>query len=238
MNMNTTAASATAVPVIAVTDISKDVQVFRPYNSQLPVPDLKGYRTVKVVYRDNGKGEKKGETSFIRVTDWIDESTVQDNIAALAPFFVSFLQGQEDEIVKEAHRSGSTTFTTERQNIAAIIEFLENNATQQRLNGEKIAEWFNDNMAGALADAFAEKLGISGEPTEAELVKLLQVCNVYSKKLQSLASPKTAYKKEEAELLQKALEVTGARETTIGGRFYARLEAMKLATPEDLLLSL
>ncbi len=216
-----------------------DINHFRPYDSQLPVPELKGYRTVKVIYRENkATGKKAGETSYIRIPDYITEQAVADKLEVFMPYFVSYLQGQEDEIIKELHKNGATEVKPETLTLDAILGQLENSQQSVRLNSEKIVEWFRDNVADKLADAVAAKLGVSDEPTEAELEKLVNIVSVYEKKLASLASPKTAYRPEEAEMLQKALEVTGGKDTVVGNRFYKRLEDMKTKTPDDLLLSL
>lgn len=216
-----------------------DVNTFRPYDSQLPVPDLKGYRTVKVIYRENkATGKKAGETSYIRIPDHITEQAVADRLTDFLPYFVGYLQGQEDEVVKSLHKEGATEIKEGTLTLDSLLEAMASSQTASRLNAERIGEWFKDNMQEALAVAFAEKLGIGEEPTQADMEKLLAIVGTYEKKLQSLASPKTAYKKEEAELLQKALEVTGARETVVGTRFYARLEDMKTKTADDLLLAL
>lgn len=239
MNDITSNVQAASVVVNAEVNENVDINHFRPYDSQLPVPELKGYRTVKVIYRENKKtGEKAGETSYIRIPDYITEQAVADKLEQFMPFFVSYLQSQEDELIKQLHKNGATEIKEGTLSLDAVLEHLENSQQSVRLNSEKIVEWFRDNMADKLADAFAEKMGVSEEPTEAELEKLVTIVGVYEKKLASLASPKTAYRPEEAETLQKALEVTGGKDTVVGSRFYKRLEDMKTKTPEDLLLSL
>lgn len=235
--MNTTN-TVTATGTVAINP-AVDVNHFRPYDSALPVPDIKGYRTVKIIYRTNAKtGTKGGETSFIRVPDHITEQAVQDRMVDFLPFVIGYLQSQEDEIVKQMHKEGAAEIQEGKLTLDLLLEHMQTSQTAARLNAERIGEWFKDNMADMLAVAFAEKMGLSDEPSEAELQKLSAIIGTYDKKLQSLASPKTAYRKEEAELLQRALEVTGAKDTVIGTRFYARLEQMKTATPDDLLMAL
>jgi len=230
---------ATDKAVKAAINESVDINHFRPYDSQLPVPDLKGYRTVKCLYK-TPKGATKAEyaNSYIRVSDHITEQAVADKLADFAPYFVAYLQEQENALVKELHKRGETKVASDYLSLDTLLAFLEESNTSSRLNGDAIAAWFNDYMRDSLLIAFSEKMGLSDEPTAAELEKLAAILSTYENKYKSLASGKTAYRKEEAELLQRALEVTEADKTTIGARFYKRLEAMKTATADDLLMSL
>lgn len=216
-----------------------DINNFRPYDSALPVPSLEGYRTVKCLYKVNkATGKAAGDNSYIRVPDSITEKEVAAQIAELAPYIVGWLQSQEDMIVKELHKGGATSIKPEQLGLANVLSYLESTASSSRLNGEAIAAWFLDDMRDNLAVAFADKMGLGEEPTAAELEKLEAILSTYEAKYKSLASGKTVYRKEEAELLQKALTVTGADKTLIGTRFMNRLEQMKSATPDDLLLAL
>lgn len=214
----------------------KDFNIFRPYNSEVGAPEIKGFRNITIVYREDKRtGKKAGETSYIRINDYINEQLVADNIEVLMPYLIGFLQKQEEEVIKQAHREGAEKYTPE---FSKVLEHLEASNSSSRLNGEKIAAWFQAEMAESLAIALAEKLGIGEAPTQAQMEKLVKIVSVYEAKLASLASPKTAYNKEEAERLQRALEVTGASSSYIGGRFHARLESMKEKPAEELLLAL
>lgn len=230
---------ATADAVNVAVKESVDINHFRPYDSALPVPAIEGYRIVKCLYKAASKSKPaEHSNSYIRVPDHITEQAIVDNIATLVPYFVGWMQEQENVIIKEQHKSGVSTIEPSSLSIGAILAHLEATATGSRLNGEMIAAWFADSMRDNLAIAFAEKIGITDEPTEAQLTKLEAILSTYEGKYKSLASGKTAYRKEEAELLQRALEVTQAKDTLIGTRFYNRLEAMKTATADDLLMSL
>lgn len=214
---------------------------YAPYDAQLPIKVGEGERLVKCLYKTNKQtGKAAGTNSYILVPEsHLSEQVVLDNAAKLAPYISAFLQDQEDKLIKEHHVKGGLGFSDTWLGLDKILEALDSAGQGNRLNKEKIETWFASDMQELLLVAFADKMGISDTPTEAEMAKLLEVVAVYRAKFASLASGKTAYRKEEAELLQRALDVTGLAENNLlGERFYARLESMKNTTHNDLLLAL
>lgn len=243
MNRETSDTTTPIVPVIEVAAVDGvDTNAFRPYDSQLPVPELDGFRTVKCLYKVAKTGKNAGkaaaENSYIRVADSITLETVTSRITELAPYVVSYLQEQEAQIIRKLHVSGMTLLSPRQYGLDRVLEVLEEAGLSQRLNKEQIEEWFTAEMADGLLVAFADKMGVTDTPTEAEAAKLTTIIGVYKGKFGSLASGKTHYREEEADMLLKALEVTGAGDTALGARFTARLEKMKVNTGDDLLLSL
>ncbi len=238
----------TAAPIAAQTMAPVATSYkYSAYDSQLPITVPEGMRLVKCLYKENRKtGTKAGENSYILVPEkHLDESVVVAEAARLAPYVSMFLQDVEDKLIKAHHTAGGIGFNDSWLGLDKILEALEDAGQSNRLNKEKIESWYDSAVLDNLALAFSEKLGIdmtgSGElePTEAELEKLAAVTGAYKAKFASLASGKTVYRKEEAELLQRALVVAGVDKTdSIGARFYARLEGMKAATVDNLLLAL
>ena len=224
----------------SVLNVGDSLYTFKAYDSQLAIPAKEGERVVKCLYKTNLKtGKIAGENSYIVVPEkHLDESVVIENAAMLAPYISAYLQSVEDGIIKEHHKNGGKGFSDSFLSLAKILESLDDAGQGNRLNKEKIETWFNAEMKDSLLVAFADKMGVGEVPTESELAKLEQVTSVYKAKFESLASGKTHYRKEEAELMQKALEVTEVLDTNIGARFYGRLEKMKEATSNDLLMSL
>lgn len=218
---------------------------FRAYDPQLPIVPEAGLRTVKCLYKETkdkvtGKTKKAGENAYIKIpTAHISADVVKKELETLTPYFVAYLQAEEDKIIKEAHKTGSIGFGDSYFSLAKIVEFIEAETQGARLNSEAIVNWFEEEVEELLVVAFAEKLGINAaQPTDAELSKLQAIAGAYKSKFGSLASGKTHYRKEEAELMQKALEVTGAKNGLLGSKFWTRLEGMKTATNDDLLLAL
>lgn len=227
-----------------VGDAAQELHTFKAYDPQLSIPVKEGERLVKCLYKKNMKtGTVAGENSYIIVPEsHLAEEVVIENVAMLAPYISAYLQSVEDGIIKEHHKNGGKGFSDRFLSLAKILETLDIAGQGSRLNKEKIEAWFASDVQTPLIEAFADKMGIGAEgkePTEQELEKLALITSVYRARFASLASGKTAYRKEEAELLQKALTVTGAVESSsIGARFFERLEKMKTATSEDLLMSL
>ena len=220
---------------------SQDVGAFRPYDSALPVPTLKGTRTVKLLYKKNPKtGKSMAENSFIRVADYLTEDLVVSKVNELASYVVSFLQAEEDKLIKSYHVAGAKRIEDRDLSLDAIIESLEASMVSSRLNKEKIAEWFKLTMEEQLIVIIASKLGLPHVEvaSEAELEKIETIVLAYKAKFESFASGKTYYRKEEAESLLRALELTGADKSFIGSKFIGRLDKMINDKPDDLLMSL
>ena len=219
---------------------------FKAYDAQLPIVIEEGTRVVKCLYKETkdkvtGKVKKVGENSYIKVpVGHITVEVVEKELKTLAPIFVEYLRAEEDKIVKEAHKTGSIGFGVSFFSLNKIVEAIEAEHAGNRLTTEVVHAWFTEEVEELLLVAVSEKLGIDSlKPTDAELNKLQLISDAYKNKFGSLASGKTHYRKEEAELLQKALEVTGAKNGLLGGKFYSRLEGMKVpVSTDDLLMSL
>jgi len=217
-----------------------ELHTFKPYISDSVVGIPEGQRMVKCLYKLNKKTNTiGGDNSYVLIGEsHLAEQVMVQEAEQLAPYVAAYFQGVEDEIIKKHHKEGGKGFSPAFLSLAKILEHLDNAGQGDRLNKEKIEAWFGSEMQLPLAAAFADKLGMSDTPTPEELAKLEQITGVYKAKFASLASGKTAYRKEEAESLQKALEVTSALDGALGARFYGRLEKMKLATSNDLLAAL
>ena len=213
---------------------------FKSYDPQLPIVTEAGTRVVKCLYKETKNKKKVGENSYIKIpTAHITAEIVEKEIKALAPLFVQYLQTEEDKIVKDAHRTGSIGFGASFFSLNKVVEFIESENQGHRLTTESVSAWFEEEVETLLLIAVSEKLGFDAlKPTEAELHKLQLISEAYKNKFSSLASGKTHYRKEEAELLQRALEVTGAKNGIVGSKFYSRLEGMKTDNSSNDLLSL
>lgn len=213
---------------------------YKPYNSQIELPEIAGTRTVKVLYRNDPKlpAKDQKQSVYVRIpSGHITEQVVAANIAELAPHVVTWLQGLEDAAIKEEHKSGLLSVYTEKLTLAALIEALESAPENAgRLTKEKVETWFGEVIEGNLALLFADKLGIDvAAAGEAELVKLSAVLNAYKGKFAALASPKVFIKPEERAAMIKVINECGAAEDSLGARFILRLEKMDTKQEEVLL---
>ena len=237
---HTEVAAATAKAAQAGIDAQTDANTFRPYDSQLgEQPSIAGYRNVKCLYKTNAKtGKVAADNSQIRIDDSITQEAVAAKLGELMPHLITYLQGEEDKIVKKLHLQGMTLLSPKQYGLDSVIAALEAAGTGHRLNKEQIEQWFDAEMLEPLMVAFADKMGVSEQPTEAEEKKLETVLQVYRSKFGSLASGKTHYREEEVDMLLKSMEVTGAESSLLGGKFVARLTGMKAKSDDNLLLAL
>lgn len=214
---------------------------FKPYDSQLPIADIEGTRVVKCLYQAGKDGKKVAENSYVRIpTKHLTEELIVNRIAELTPYVLTYLQGIEDQAIKNDHKAGIVSVYVESLSLDKIVEILETSEAGSRLNKEKIAAWFNAEVADNLAVLFANKLGIVlGEDNidESKLMKLESVMNAYKGKFESLAGGKTYIKEEDCIAMIEVIKNCNAETSLIGSRFIARLEKMS-SKEEELLMSL
>ena len=215
---------------------------FKAYDAQLTIPEIVGTRIVKLCYQVNKKtGEKAAENSYLYVpTSHLNERTVTEKIAALAPHVVDWLATLEDASLREQHKAGATQVFTEYLTIEKLIDALEASGTGERLNKEKIGAWFDECMRDGLELLIADKLGLTPDNTsEAALVKLDAIAGAYREKFCSLAGGKTVFKIDDCKALVNVIEkIEAARVSMLGSRFVERLTKMMQPKDEVSLLDL
>jgi hypothetical protein len=210
---------------------------FKAYDSQLPLGNIEGTRIVKCLYQVNTKtGEKKRESSYTRIsTAHLTDAIVKDNIVALAPFIVGYLESLEDKIIKGEHEKGALSFFTEKLSIDYIINYLEENADSGRLSKELVGKWFENNLERNLILVVADKLGIEVENmSEANQVKIQRVVNAYRTKFESLASPKVIIKEADCTAMINVINTYDENSSALGARFIQKLNSMNTKVEEVL----
>ena len=209
---------------------------FRPYDSQLPIEVPEGQRLVKCLYKKpKGTTKSPRPNEYVLVpTGHLSESILLENSERLLPYVAAFLREEEDKLIKDAHKKHSKGFGASWFSLDKILAALDEAGKSGRLRKEDIENWFMQHMQEPLEVAFAEKLGLTEESSEEELLKIEAIVETYKARLASLASGKVWYKEADKEALLRALEVTGAAATEIGTKLQRRLEGMK-EQEEDLL---
>lgn len=207
---------------------------FYPYDSANPPLEASDSRICKIIVRNRKGAETDTSGSkYVRVPNaHITEDSVTERLDDLIPYFVDYLIGIEDSMIREDYKKGITSIYTEGLSLQKIIDKLESEESGSRLNSEVIADWFEKEVREYLQLAFADKLDISPDD-----MKLVPVLEAYLTKFKSLASPKVSYVEEDRTAMLKVLEASEAKNSTIGKKIVKRLEAMK-EKETDLLLSL
>lgn len=206
---------------------------FQAYDSGTPAVPATGNRIAKCLYRSDSKDGLAN--SYIELPE-LSEDSIKEQMTVLLPHVVTYLESVQDEIVKTAHKGKYEAVQVEAVSLESIITRLES-AGEGRLNKEQVFAWFDESLKDMLIVAFADKLGLSDEPSEEEAAKLDVIVDTYRIKYGALAGGKSRFMPEEAEKLKAAIEVAEAADTSLGVRFIARLN--KMQEPEkDLLLSL
>jgi len=214
--------------------------VFLPYDPKAPITE-NGRRTAKVMYKIAKTGEnagiKKGNNVCMLVPPFSPDD-VTPQINKLMPHIITMLEVEQDKLIKAAHTSDDVTLSPAEISLDAIITALEAERVSGRMSKEVITAWFDEYMSDTLTVLFADKLGISSEPTQAQADKIDSLIAVYKAKYCGLASNLVNYAIEEAEKLVVAMDKcevgvdVNADGDIIGARIRERLE--KMAKPADM----
>jgi hypothetical protein len=205
------------------------VATFKPYDPKSPTAPVVGGRVVKCLYKStkvDGKLVPSKLANSCLEIPYISEDAVKENMEALLPHVVSYLETVQDQMVKNVHATEVAEVEETSFSIANILTHLEESSTSGKLTKEQAEGWFDSEVADNLTVLFADKLGVSDDPTEEEAEKLTAICKVYRTKIAALVGPKTFYTPDEAELLKKSINLTEANSTVIGSRFVKRLDQM------------
>lgn len=215
---------------------------FKAYDSQLPIVDIEGTRIVKCLYQAGkdkaGKAlPKKHNNTYVRVNcKHLTEDMILERISELTPYILSYLQGIEDGMVKEYHKSGLLRITEGNLSMNKIINKLEESETSARLSKDKIEAWFDECLEDSLTTAIAAKMKLGDDCSESELMKLECVLEAYKAKFSSLANPKVYIVESDCVAMVAVIMSADADSSLLGNRFIVRLESMK-QKQDDLLMS-
>jgi len=215
------------------------IGMFKPYDSQLPIADIEGTRIVKMLYQVSPKtGKKLAENSYVRVScKHLTEEMILARISELTPYFLSYMQSIENQVVRDYHIRGLGRISTGNLSIDKIIDRLDASETSSRLSKDMIAKWFDADIAESLAELIASKLGIDENSSDDQIGKLELVLGAYKIKFESLSNPKGYINEADCESLIGVIRKASAENSLLGNRFIAKLESMS-KKQDEILLSL
>lgn len=216
---------------------------FISYDAKIPPAPKEGVRLAKCLYKAAKPGSSaEHENAALELALISPEVLLADEklIQSFIPHFVSHLESVQDKMVKEMHKKGLSKVSENCFSLDAILDYLEIEGVSGRLSKEVIEAWYVEVVESILFDAFAEKLGMNeeGEVSEEVAEKLVLIIETYKKKFVSCASGQVKLPLSEIENLEKALDISGAKNSVVGARIAGRLLKMKEAPKEDLLLAL
>lgn len=211
------------------------------YVSGVTVPVGPSQRLSKVLFKLDRETKVKRQNMAVSIPV-ISSDAILDAIDVLIPHFRGYLEGVQDSIVREIVVAGSGMVSDDDISMAAILEYLESSNESGRMTKESIGAWFSASMEVSLAAAFAEKLGVSEIPTDAESEKVMAAVSSYGSKFQMLAGGKTSFDPAVAVKLLGAMDSCGigsdCSDGGIGAKFRVRLNKMVVAPSVEELLGL
>lgn len=202
----------------------------------------KGMRLARIIYKQTaeekkaGKASKESQACFVPAMRWNEIVTQLSSNDTLQDAVLNMLEGYQDKIIRKVTDSGRSPCEADLC-VNALITYIKEEQEQTgtgRLTKERIVEWFDSTLADRLTVAFAERLGVTEEPNEAQAAKIEQAIAGYKDKLAALAGGKTSYSVEVVEKLQQALKYADS-DDAMAARFSERLAGMVQKQADDLM---
>lgn len=164
-------------------------------------------------------GVEVAEITFQQVSAWLTTSSkLQDAV-------VDYVQGLQDACIRTRITAGRMEISADDVGLAAIEVHLDSTVSESgRISEDKIKAWFAADLQDMLTVAFADKLGISDSPTDAESKKLEQIVSSYRDSMAKLAGRKTVLSGTVRQNLEKALSL--APECSMKERLMDKLQGM------------
>lgn len=161
---------------------------------------------------------------------------ITENMHALAPHLITYLESVQDKIIREMLESSDNLLHVSQESIdvPAILEYLEDSNESGRLTKDTVKVWFKEKIADSLMVQLAEKLGVGDEPTSEDSAKIEKIVAAFEGKVASLAGGKTSYDAATAKQLQKCISLVPEGDV-IADKFTVRLQRM-IDAPEVSLL--
>jgi hypothetical protein len=201
------------------------VHKVEPYTSGKSIA-LSGQRLAVAKFKtdkDTGVKPENKCASIPAVTD----AEIQQHLSKLLPAFGRLIDETQDKIFRELVIDGAGEVHTEQVSIEACIQFLNAEATGNRLSKEFLESWFDSTLEDVLTVAVAEKMGVGEIPTETEVSKINATISVYRKMIAGLSSTKTVYADEVRASIKKALALVS--DDKLAQRLETRIDEMKVA---------
>lgn len=201
---------------------------FIPYDAKTTKPHS-GQRLARIMYKTDKATGKKPQSYCASIPQL--HALTPPQMHALRDVIQEYCLSVQDAICKQRYEEGAISVSDEELSFDAIMEYVAEVQKGARITGEAVKEWFTENLSESLAVAFADKLGISDTPTDADSKKLEQLCAGYRDNFAKLASGKTQFPASKATLMIKALSFASS-DDSLAARFRVRLEKMALATDD------
>lgn len=212
--------------------------VFLPYDAKAPVTEV-GKRTAKIMYKRDKSGKIAGTNSCLLVAPITSEHVTEvATNEAWHKHIVSFLESEQDKLIRALHVAGNEEVTDKAISLDAILTSLNTETVSARLTKDTVNQWFNENLADTLTVAFADKLGVTEESSDEDVTKVERIVATYKGKFAGLASNVTVYPTEMIDKLMTALDSCEVDKTeVITSKVIGKLESMK-QSDDDLMMNL
>ena len=176
--------------------------------SKLDVPaDM---RLARVIRKSSAREANGLESQGVHIPAEIDLAYCLAD-STLNAYLVQCMQDVQDKVIRRVTDGGRNIITDSDIAMDVLAQYLEETDENiGRISKDKIAAWFDASMADTLMLAFADRLGVSDNPTPDEAKKLEQTCKGYKDVFGTLAAKNPTVDPKVGANLLKALDMIPA----------------------------
>jgi hypothetical protein len=199
-------------------------------------PELPNDRLVKLGWKSNEKeGRKAHSARCFSVPMWQPNlsgpdvaflpmliETVEDWQDKTAHTYVTMMLAENDGVCNDI----PADLLDPRNILAAFMEEQEKSTERQRLSGDQIKAWYNENLSELVQLRVIETKGWT-EPSAEQVKQAEQAANQYRAVLEKLAAPSPSVTIDTAKAVQTALRLYGAdniARDSVASKLEAKLE--------------
>jgi hypothetical protein len=181
---------------------------------------LHGQRLVKIVAKadkDGNYGPHLQQTQCVSIP-LLDPKSLRAYLiesSALDAHILTMLEDVQKSLISDKVKSGIKTVTSEELEIPALLNYLDASGDSDKWDSQRIAQWFEDNIAESLAMRLIEV----GNDDEQMARKLVVAQNRFAESLSS----KARIKQNVCDEVNKMLTFASDKDAAIYKRFYARV---------------
>jgi len=183
-----------------------------------------GQRLIKIVAKadkSGNYGEHLQQTMCVSVP-LLDVQAIRAYIlesTALDAHIVGMLEDVQKSLITDKIKSGNKSVTSEELTISSLINYLDASGDSDKWDSNRIAQWFEDNIAESLAMRLLEV----GNDDDTMARKLA----VAQKRFAESLATKARISENVCVEINKMLDFASDKEATIFKRFYARVNPEK-----------
>lgn len=221
------------------------VGTLAPVLGSAAIMPLEGYSVESSAGHNTVVMKSRGASSRIPFSMAVEvpEFTLADVTRALSTYplvgelFIKALADQQRELIVRAIEGGAKVLQYSEITLDKVCSSIVPTVRAAKMSGDSIKSWYNLEAAEVMAVYIADRLGVSENPTDADMVKIAQVSNQVRDNLAKLASPNASFAEPVRASLNRSLDyiIASGLDSGLAGKLQSKLNPAQAADKVNLL---